>query len=116
MSVELFMYLASVTGHLKAALLITSILAGSVSSIFLTILSPDSTYGHSQSRLVFHRKVLTISMAGLFTACLIPGAKTLYLMAGAAYGKEAIQSETAVKVKKIIDSQLDKILEELGQK
>lgn len=114
MSVELFMYLASVTGHLKAALLITSILAGSVSSVFLTILLSDSAY--YQSRLVFHIKVLTISIAGLFTACLIPGAKTLYLMAGAAYGKEAIQSETAIKVKKIIDSQLDKILEELGEK
>jgi hypothetical protein len=113
MSVELFIYLASVSGQLKAALLILSLISGVASSLIWAIFYLDS--GHSDKVHTLSR-IVAISMAGLFISCLLPEAKTLYLMAGAVYGKEAIQSETAIKVKKIIDSQLDKILEELDKK
>lgn len=46
----------------------------------------------------------------------IPSEKTVYLMGGAYVGQSVIQSETAGKVKSILDNKLDQILGEMEKK
>lgn len=47
---------------------------------------------------------------------IMPSEKTVYMMGGAYIGQEVIQSDTAAKVKKLLDSKLDQFLEEGAEK
>jgi hypothetical protein len=66
--------------------------------------------GDSARKLNVWFKRLTVCFLVLI---LVPSPKTAYMMLGANLGKEAIQSETAQKIQKIVSIKLDEYLKEL---
>jgi hypothetical protein len=117
MAIELYIYLANVLGKLdyfcRLAGFIGIVCAAFGFVIVKAISEPRENTSSAEANWFL---VFKVSLGLIVFSCFTPSTNTVYMMAGAAYGKEAIQSETAVKVKKIIDSQLDKILEELDKK
>ena len=111
MSIELLIYLAEIVDKLLALLYISGIVTavGSLLGAVIGRLEKCEDYK-------FWEKSLVISISVLLTACFIPDSKTIYMIAGASYSKEALQSDTALKIKKLIDSKLDKALAELEKK
>mgnify|MGYP000258742446 CR=1 FL=1 len=112
MSIELLLYLAGSVNRLLALLYISGSVVA-VAGLIGTIISRFEKYEEGYK---FWEKSLAISVSILVTACLIPESKTIYMIAGASYSKEALQSETAVKIKKLIDGKLDEALAAMEKK
>lgn len=68
-------------------------------------------YGPLQSRL--GKWMLGVVIASALFSQIIPKEKTMYFMAGAYLGQQAIQSEAGAKVGKIIEKKLENYLTEL---
>ena len=106
--IELFIYLANVSDKLSAFLTLLGcigIVAGPLGWII----------GHSEesdTSIRIFRNIAFTSFAMLFFNCFIPNSRTLYTIAAAHYGQEAVQSEMAVKVKHLLDLKLDALLKE----
>ena len=60
-------------------------------------------------------KAITTGLLLGTIAVFIPSQRTIYMMAGAHYGMEALQSETAQKVAKLLNGKLDEELAKLGE-
>ena len=52
----------------------------------------------------------------LFLSVIIPSEKTMYMIAGASIGKEAVQSDSAIKAYNLLNKYLDEELEKLTKK
>lgn len=111
MSIELLLYLAGSVDRLLALLYISGIVIAIVSLLAAVIGRIEKYEGYK-----FWEKALAISISVLVAACLIPDSKTIYMIAGASYSKEALQSDTALKIKKLIDGKLGEALAELEKK
>lgn len=110
MSIELLIYLAGVSYNIYPIVFLAGLLGVSASSLVFIIYYEEKEYN------TICKKVSLISTILLLTSSLIPDPRTIYMMAGASYSKEALQSETALKVKKLIDGKLDEALAELEKK
>lgn len=110
MSIELIIYLVSLLENIciLKALAATGLVLGGFMGII----------GHADESIprdLYRWGVKTFKWSVFIIAfsAFIPTQKTAYLMLGAHFGKEVIQSETASKVQRIIDGKLDQYLKEL---
>lgn len=102
-------YLASIADELNGALF----LVGVVSSILWAIINFGIAFYDDDIPDSVKSKLSTtkwLGVIGVMGAVLVPSKDTIYLMAGAEIGKEVVQSETAQKVKVVLDKKLDEIL------
>ena len=116
MSIELIIYLVSM---LENVCFLKALAAMGVvgSAMFYIIISGWAQVDDDDIQLkklhTFTTKTFKWSALFLVLSAFIPTQKTAYLMLGAHFGKEVIQSETASKVQRIIDGKLDQYLKEL---
>jgi len=54
-----------------------------------------------------------IPLACLVVSCFIPSSKTMYMMAGAVLGEQALESNVGLKLKEMLELKLDQQLEEM---
>ena len=114
MSIEWLIYLADISCGVKTLFGVVSmggVVIGGVSWIIM---------GGVQEDVPEHLNKLPVKAitTGLFLgtiAVFIPSERTIYMMAGAHYGMEALQSETAQKVAKLLNGKLDAELAKLGE-
>jgi hypothetical protein len=106
--IELFIYLANVSDKLNG-LLVSVGLVGIVAGSLGWIISYNE---QGEEAVRIFRNIAFGSFAMLFFGCFVPSSNTLYTIAAAHYGQEAVQSEMAVKVKHLLDLKLDEMLKE----
>ena len=114
MSIELIIYLVGLLDALSffKGLALTGLIGG---AIFLLIAYGWELDSGDEAKNLKAITAKTFKWSALFLvfSAFIPTQKTAYLMLGAHFGKEVIQSETASKVQRIIDGKLDQYLKEL---
>lgn len=118
MEAALFIWFASVVGNLQKLLFITG---GFVLALFAAITIGTAIhrdiYGSASEPWPIYKKVWKITVAAglilLLVAGLIPNQKTMYLMAGGYLGQNVLMSDTAKRMKDIVDTYLDEQLSEL---
>jgi len=115
MSIELFIYIASIVGDIKAVIGLTTIAFFMVMVVYEIITAIDDGYNseYIKNRVNIRNKLVIATIVLAFISALLPNERTMYMMAGAHIGKEAIESETASKIHKIIDKKLDEYMLQL---
>ena len=114
MSIELIIYLVSMLDALSffRGLALTGLIGGAIFLVILYFWELDSG-DEAKEQKAITTKTFKWSALFLILSAFIPSQKTAYLMLGAHFGKEVIQSETASKVQRIIEGKLDQYLKEL---
>ena len=107
MSIEVLIYLAGMLAQCSVLQGITGFALFVVGSFRILNIYSDED---SARKLNVWFKRLLVCFLVLF---LVPSQKTAYMMLGAHLGKEAIQSETAQKIQKIVSIKLDEYLKEI---
>lgn len=112
MSIEVIIYLLGLLNPCAALQGITGLALFVVGAFFLLniVTGGEVLTEDSARKLNIWFKRLMVCFLVLF---LVPTQKTAYMMLGANLGKEAIQSETAQKIQKIVSIKLDEYLKEL---
>jgi hypothetical protein len=134
MSIELFIYLASIVGDIKAVIGLTTIAFFMVTAVYgittaidsyeqqqkiaarhgiITAIDNDYNSEYIKNRVNIRNKLMIATFVLAVVSALLPNERTMYMMAGAHIGKEAIESETASKIHKIIDKKLDEYMQQL---
>ena len=115
MSIELFIYIASIVGNIKAVVVVTAVAFSIVTAIYGITTAIDDGYNpeYIKNRVNNRNKLVIATIVLAFISALLPNERTMYMMAGAHIGKEAIESETASKIHKIIDKKLDEYMLQL---
>jgi hypothetical protein len=106
--IELFIYLANVSDKLSVFLSLLGcigIVAGPIGVVV-------SYSEENETAVRVFKNIVFASLTMLFFSCFVPSSRTLYTIAAAHYGQEAVQSEMAVKVKHLLDLKLDELLAE----
>ena len=117
MSIELLIYLADVVGKLHQFLYYVSLLGICVAIVvYIGHKVNDEFDGNTNYVNKPTGLVIVLFLGLMLISCFIPYSRTIYMIAGASYSKEALQSETEVKIKKLIDGKLDEALAELEKK
>lgn len=116
MEFALFVYIAGIVGNLSAFFEVSATIVGLLFiALSLRTGMNNDIYEKEESypyRKALGKFMIVYIITGFFLVALIPTQKTMYLMAGA-YGSQAIiQSETAGKVVKIVNSKLDEYIAE----
>ena len=127
MELALFVYIAGVIGQIVALIGNIAAFATAFGVIILTLTGAAIPFlydtdmckeGTRAKVLVWAKRALLFVClpVALLTSCtkaILPSEKTLYLMGGAYATQAVVQSETADKVLKIVNSKLDEYLEEV---
>ena len=114
MSIEWFIYLASISCGVKVLFGVLGIGGTLVGGLTWCVgVTAESTVPDVVTR--YSGRLVIICLFLGITSALIPTERTLYMMAGAHYGMEALQSETAQKVAKLLNGKLDEELAKLGE-
>ena len=111
MSIELLIYLAGTANGLKISLFILSVIA-TFGFTMLFCFEKQNSYKEDKTDLHTIAWYLKLSIGTFIFNMLIPDSNTLYAIAGAHYGKEVVQTETAQRVKHLLDLKLDELLTE----
>ena len=119
MELALFVWVSSFIGSLGNVLMVVGIVASALSLLVWGVRYAsyaddasssyrrgDAVKPHSKPFLV----VIVIGVVITLFATLLPSQKTMYLIAGAWAGQKVVQSETADKVLRIVNSKLDEYL------
>ena len=114
MSIELLIYVADLADRVVGIELF-AVLAIIGSAVVGGVLLLESD-GKPTELVGTCKKVSGISAIVLVICFLIPSQKTIYMMAGASIGRDVVQSDIAIKVKKIIESKLNDYVKELEKK
>lgn len=122
MEIAFFIYLTSKAEVISkmfvllsiSCLLILSILAIIVNDKRCKISDQVEKEKHKYPLALWHGKLLLFAaiILGIISA-LVPSERTMYLMAGGYMGQKAFQSETGVRIVKIINNKLDSYLEQI---
>lgn len=112
-------YFAEVLGGLSSLfgfvflMLCIGVIAGAIIWAVKTFNGYDEDDAQQATRASNIMKQLILFAAGVaFVDLLIPSSRTVYLVAASEMGEQVINTETATKLKKIIDYNLDKIIAE----
>lgn len=109
--ITLLIYLASIVEGLSFLLTVVGVI-GLVFWVIVALGLAFEDESFTDSVKPYHRIAKYVGVIGLIGAALIPSKDAMYLMVGAEIGKEVVQSETAKKVKAVLDKKLDEILAE----
>lgn len=118
MEFALFVWLASVIGNIAIVLVLVgcACIATFLILTLIVAIHNDSTWKDDKKKYPisnrFGKWVLFLGFSGFMISAILPNEKTMYLMAGAYAGQQVMQSETAGKVVKIVNSKLDEYIAE----
>ena len=115
MSIELFIYMAGIVGNIKGVIVLTAIVTF-ILSVIWGIASTDKNANseRKKERANICNKLAIATFVTAINAALLPNERTMYMMLGARAGVGALQSETASKIRQIIDKKLDEYVQQLG--
>ena len=113
MSIEWFIYLADISCGVKSLLSVVSVGGVAIGGTGWIIMGAEENVPEHLSKLPV--KAITTGLLLGAIAVFIPSQRSIYMMAGAHYGMEALQSETAQKVAKLLNGKLDAELAKLGK-
>ena len=114
MSIELLIYVADLANRVPAIIVIASITI--VGALIVAGVNMAETYDDNSKTIDYCKKVGRISAIVIVICFFIPSQKTIYMVAGASIGRDIVQSDIAIKVKKIIESKLNDYVKELEKK
>jgi len=114
MSIELLIYIADLASRVPAIIVIASLVI--VVALIVVGVNMVDTYDDNSKTVDYCKKIGRISAIIVVVCLFIPSQKTIYMMAGATIGRDAMQSDIAIKVKKIIESKLNDYVKELEKK
>lgn len=111
MSIEWFIYLAGVAESVN----FLSYFIGAFScvcgpALYCASFTDDNLKMRQTGKSMF---IIGITLAIVFA--FVPSGRTIYMIAGVHYGKEAMQTETAQKVAKLLNDKLDAEIAKLGE-
>lgn len=114
MSIEWFIYLADISCGVKTLFGVVGMCGGLLGGIGWLIgsVAPEEV---PKPVIKMSMNVTVVCLFLGFIATFIPSERSVYMMAGAHYGMEALQSETAQKVAKLLNGKLDAELAKLGE-
>lgn len=111
MNIEFLIYLAGVVNRFALVLYFISF-SSLIGFIIMFCFEKDNTFKTDKSDLKKIINGIRISTIVFILTTLIPDSNTLYTMAGAHFGREAMQTETAQRVKHLLDLKLDELITE----
>jgi hypothetical protein len=114
MSIELLIYVADLANRVPAIIVIASITI--VGALIVAGVNMAETYDDNSKTIDYCKKVGRISAIIVVVCFFIPSQKTIYMVAGTSIGRDIVQSDIAIKVKKIIESKLNDYVKELEKK
>ena len=114
MSIELLIYVAELANRVPAIIVIAVIVI--IGALIVAGVNMVDTYDDNSKTVDYCKKVGRISAIIVVVCFFIPSQKTIYMIAGTSIGREVVQSDIGIKVKKIIESKLNDYVKELEKK
>lgn len=118
MKLALFIYLAGIVGNIGAVLTTTSIFGCIALVVYLIVVGwqIDANNGEFKDyKGGLRNSAIAVFLFAILSSA-IPSEKTMYMMLAGYAGQQALQSETAAKVQKLIDVKLDEFTNEIINK
>lgn len=116
MEFALFVWFASVIGNISVVLALSATACfGTFILMVLSVAIHNDSYREKKKYPLsnsFGKWTISLAFVGYMFSAILPSEKTMYLMAGAYAGQQALQSETAAKVVTIVNSKLDEYIAE----
>lgn len=109
MNAAIFIYIADVLSSLGVFLVITGIIGLIIAGCFTAFYAVEEQKYHG------YNWVLIVPTVALVVACLIPSSKTMYMMAGAVLGEQALESKVGQQLKEMVELKLDQELVKMKQ-
>jgi hypothetical protein len=114
MSIELLIYVADLANRVPAIIVIASLVI--VVALIVVGVNMSDSYDDNPKMVDYFKKIGRISAIVVVVCLFIPSQKTIYMIAGTSIGREVVQSDIGIKVKKIIESKLNDYVKELEKK
>ena len=114
MSIELLIYIADLASRVPAIIIIASITI--IGALSVAGVNTVDSYSDNSKIVATCKKVGRISAIVMVICFFIPSQQTIYMVAGTAIGRDVMQSDIGIKVKKIIESKLNDYVKELEKK
>ena len=109
MTAAIFIYIADVLNSINALLNVVGILGVIGASIFTLCYALAEEKYHGQN-WTFIVPTVCLAIAGF-----IPSSKTMYMMAGAVLGEQALESKVGQQLKEMLEIKLDQELAKMKQ-
>lgn len=114
MELALFVYLAGVVSGIGGFMVFITIALFVALFGYIMAYTLQPTYDHVKWE--FKKKYILVPVIAGLIASIIPSEKTMYMMLAGYTAQTVVQSDTADKVLKVINSKLDGYLEEAKEK
>ena len=114
MSIELLIYVADLANRVPAIIIIA--IAVNIGALIVAGVNMADRYHDNSKTVDYCKKIGRISAIIVMVCFFIPSQKTIYMIAGTSIGREVVQSDIGIKVKKIIESKLNDYVKELEKK
>lgn len=115
MELALFIYLAGIVGNIGAVLTTTSIFGCIALFVYLIWQIDDNNREFEDYKGSLRNSAIAVFLFAMLSS-VVPSEKTMYMMLAGYAGQQALQSETAAKVQKLIDVKLDEFTNEIINK
>lgn len=109
MNAAIFIYIADVLSSLGAFFVTIGILGLIIAGCFTAFYAVEAQEYHGKNW------VLIVPTVMLAVACFIPSSKTMYMMAGAVLGEQALESKVGQQLKEMLELKLDQELAKMKQ-
>jgi len=110
MSLSFLIYLADIVGPIQFTFILL------VTSSWIAFIFYVGYLAETNKLKEFKKWTLCFCLTLSLVTPIIPSKQAIYMMAGASIGKDLIESETAKKIKSIIDVKLDDYYKEVTKK
>lgn len=109
MNAAIFIYFAEVLNNLGVLLAILGVGGFLISGIFTMVCYVENEKYHGRTWTLI---VPTVCLA---VSCFLPSSKTMYMMAGAVLGEQALESKVGQQLKEMLELKLDQELDKMKQ-
>ena len=109
MNAAIFIYIAEVLNNIGVLLAIAGMVGMVVYVIYTLMYAAENDEYHNKHWLLIAPTVM------LAICCFIPSSKTMYMMAGAVLGEQALESKVGQQLKEMLELKLDQELTKMKQ-
>lgn len=109
MNAAIFLYLADVIGNLNVFFASVSIIWLTCAIVFTGVCAVENGKYHNKNWIIL------APLAILAASCFIPSSKTMYMMAGAVIGEQALESKAGQQIKEMLEFKLQQELDKMKQ-
>lgn len=110
MSAALFFYLADVIHSIRILLFTVGLIVAMVGAFFTLYYSVEKSKYHGKNW------IWVVSIVSFSVCAIIPSTKTMYMMAAAVLGEQALESKVGQQLKELIELKIDEELSKLKEK